>query len=389
MKKALVLLPTYNEAQNAPLIIERIFSIGTKLNDYKLEVLVIDDNSPDGTGKIVRKIARTQPGLHLTVGKKNGLGSAYIRGMNVGLKKYRPDTFVMMDADFSHDPADLPRLLAEIEKGFDYVIGSRYVDGGAIPGTWPVARVVNSRVANWLSFVLLGENLGVGDMTGGFKAIRRTALEKINLSRVNAAGYVFQLSLLHAFFKTGARITEVPIVFLDRRFGTSKMSKKDILEFVYRAYKLNPHAKVQRLFRFLVVGASGAAVNLLMASLLIHEHVNALVAVAVAIELSIISNFVFHEHFTFKKEEVILNPSDAFYESVELDDSTSTSSMFRRLGRFNLAALIGAGVSFAIFSVLFSLGWFYFAADLTAIVCATAWNYFVSIKFIWRGQENG
>ncbi|HEY2004134.1 MAG TPA: glycosyltransferase [Candidatus Saccharimonadia bacterium] len=386
MKKALVLLPTYNEAENASLIIKRLFEVGGHIKGYVLEILVIDDSSPDGTGKIVRALSKNNDKLHLTVGKKNGLGSAYIRGFRIGLKKYKPDAFIMMDADFSHSPNDIPRLLAAIDEGHEYVIGSRYMDGGAIPGNWPIKRILNSRVANWLATTLLGGSLGVFDMTGGFKAIKRSALERVNLSQVQASGYVFQLSLLHAFHKANADIAEVPITFTDRRFGSSKLRKSDIIEFLYRAYRLNPDAPIQRLARFLLVGISGVIVNLVAAALLVHLGVYTLMAVAIAIEASIISNFFLHESYTFSRDIPDAATSRFFETLFSREGQESYQDVFKRLGKFNASSLIGAAISFLIFTLLFKVGWFYLMADLIAIACSTAWNFFFSIKFVWRAQ---
>jgi glycosyltransferase XagB len=237
MKKAIVVLPTYNERDNIVLMLQRIIQQQQKITSHVLEVLVVDDASPDGTGKIVRDLSNINPQIHLITGKKQGLGRAYIRGFQHALYELDADVVFEMDADFSHNPSDLPRLLAEINKGADFVIGSRYIPGGSIPSEWTTLRVVNSKVGNFVARTIAGLSQ-VNDCTGGFRAIRASLLKHIALDELSVKGFAFQMSLLHEAQNEGARITEVPIHFRDRVRGESKIRIKDITEFISSAFKI-------------------------------------------------------------------------------------------------------------------------------------------------------
>lgn len=373
MKLILVILPTYNERENIELIIGAVFNAGSHIKNTKLDVLVVDDNSPDGTGTIVRKLQKTSRNLHLITGQKAGLGKAYLRGFRYGLKNNKYDAFVMMDADFSHDPSAIPQLIEALDKGSDYVIGSRYVHGGTIPGNWPIRRIFISRVANWLARFLIGFN-GVSDTTGGFKAIKVAALRQVDLEALSAAGYFFQVNLLHEFWSRKLRISEVPITFVDRRFGVSKLKVVDIAEFVYLAYRINPSSRVRRLFRFAFVGACGTVVNLIALHMLVKfGGLTPEVAIIGAIELSIISNFFMNHHYTFSFDRA----SGAERDTIIM--------LGTKLLKYNIGALGGALISYIVFTILFrELSFNYLLADLIAIVGAMAWNYWMSTKFIWK-----
>ncbi|HSU73058.1 MAG TPA: polyprenol monophosphomannose synthase [Candidatus Binatia bacterium] len=230
---ACIVLPTYNERENVHQLIPALFRAGVPA---RLHVLVVDDSSPDGTAAEVKLLQRTFPRLHLLQrGKKQGLGAAYIAGFRHALATLQPDVLFEMDADFSHDPGDLPRLFAAITQGADVAIGSRYIHGGKIVG-WNGWRQSVSAGGNFVSRVLAG--LPVKDCTAGFRAWRASVLEKIDWDKLGVSGYAFQLSILHAARKQGARIQEIPVTFTERRQGKSKMRMKDIIEFFWTSLRL-------------------------------------------------------------------------------------------------------------------------------------------------------
>jgi len=222
--RVLVVLPTYNEAENVVAMLE---AIREAVPD--VDVLVVDDGSPDGTGKLAED-AGSRLGqidvLHRTA--KNGLGKAYRAGFALGIERGY-DAFVEMDADFSHDPAALPALLAAAEE-VEVVIGSRYVPGAAIPN-WTLARLALSRGGNLYASLLLG--LHVADSTAGYRVYRRSALDKIRFETVEAEGYGFQIEMTYRARQGGATIREVPITFIDRALGTSKMSSAIVVEALW------------------------------------------------------------------------------------------------------------------------------------------------------------
>jgi dolichol-phosphate mannosyltransferase len=252
VKTACIVLPTYNEAGNIKRILDRIYSHVHKQTAVRVLTLVVDDSSPDGTAKLARAYSKRNKDVHVFERPgKEGLGAAYIAGMQYALRELKPDVILEMDADGSHDPAVILKLIAEIENGADFAIGSRYVPGGSIPKHWGFYRRLNSSVANGLVRTVL--SLGkVKDCTGGFRAIRATYLEQLDWSKLHSKGYSFQISLLSAMNQMGAIITEVPIHFADREIGQSKMRLKDQLEFVLVTFRLRATHKQHAVVRSVV-----------------------------------------------------------------------------------------------------------------------------------------
>ncbi len=226
MPGAWLVLPTYNEAENIEPIVR---AARDRLRDGD-RILVVDDNSPDGTGAIADRLAREVEGVEvLHRPEKQGLGRAYLAGFRRALDG-GAELVLEMDADFSHDPADLPRLIAAAENA-DLVLGSRYVEGGSVTD-WGLLRRLVSRGGSWYARVLLG--VTVRDLTGGFKCFRRSVLEALDLEKVHADGYGFQIELTYGAIKAGFKVVEVPIVFRDRRVGQSKMNARIALEAVWK-----------------------------------------------------------------------------------------------------------------------------------------------------------
>lgn len=220
--RALLVLPTYDEAENVEEVLRRLRAAAPDVS-----VLVVDDGSPDGTAELARKVGAELGDVEvLERAEKSGLGSAYRTGFRWGLERGF-DAFVEMDADLSHDPAVVPRLLARIEEGCDLVIGSRYVPGGAIPD-WPWLRRAISQGGNIYARLLLG--ISVHDATAGFRAYHRRALERIDLDAVRADGYGFQVEMAYRIERAGGRVAEIPIEFRDRTLGRSKMSGRIVVE---------------------------------------------------------------------------------------------------------------------------------------------------------------
>ncbi|HEY7266323.1 MAG TPA: polyprenol monophosphomannose synthase [Solirubrobacterales bacterium] len=221
-----VILPTYNEAENLERIVDAVLEV---LPDTG-RVLVVDDNSPDGTGEIADRLAGSNDSISvLHRHEKEGLGPAYLAGFRVALDG-GAGRIVEMDADFSHDPAYLPKLIGAAEH-FDLVIGSRYVPGGGVTDWGPMRRFI-SRGGSTYARIALG--LPVRDLTGGFKCFRREVLEAIDLDTIEARGYAFQVETTYRALKAGFRVVEIPIVFRDRADGTSKMSRSIVGEAIWR-----------------------------------------------------------------------------------------------------------------------------------------------------------
>ena len=228
--RAVVIVPTYNERENIARLINAVLR-----QDPRIEVLVVDDGSPDGTGAIVDTLAARDRRVHiLHRPRKMGLGTAYLAGVRWAVDE-KFDYILEMDADFSHDPGHLPQFLRAIEKA-DVVLGSRYQNGRVTVVNWPISRLILSYSANIYARAVTG--LPLFDSTGGFKCFRRTVLESISLDEVKSNGYAFQIEMSFRAWKKGFKIVEIPIVFTDRTEGQSKMSKRIVREAIWMVWRL-------------------------------------------------------------------------------------------------------------------------------------------------------
>ena len=221
MAKKIVVIPTYNERGNITAIVPRILAV-----DPEIEVLVVDDSSPDGTADAVTQMAHAEPRVHLLLRTvRQGIGPAYIAGFRRALEM-GAELVVQMDADFSHPVASLPDLFREID-GADVILGSRYIHGITVVN-WPIERLLLSYFGNAYARRVTG--MPVRDITGGFKCWKRSALESVDLDRVRPNGYAFQIEMTYRLWRKGGRIKELPIIFADRTIGESKMSKRISIE---------------------------------------------------------------------------------------------------------------------------------------------------------------
>ena len=239
IQHVLVIVPTYNERDNVTRIVPLILE-----QDPRIDVLVVDDGSPDGTGQVVAQMAVTTPRVHLVErASKMGLGTAYLAGFRWAIERHY-DVAFEMDADFSHDPKHIPQFLRAIND-CDIVLGSRYQDGRVTVVNWPIARLILSYMANLYARAVT--RLPVCDATGGFKAFRRKVLETIDLNAVHSNGYAFQIEMSYRAWKRGFKIKEIPIVFHDRTLGESKMSKQIVREAIWMVWRLRWQAMTGRI----------------------------------------------------------------------------------------------------------------------------------------------
>jgi len=229
-ERGLVVIPTYNEIANLPLVVEQVL-----VQDSRLEILVVDDHSPDGTGQLAEALAQKEPRVHVLHREtKLGLGTAYITGFKWALERAYDYVFEM-DADFSHDPGHLKEFLKAIADA-DLVLGSRYLGGKVTVVNWPIGRLVLSYCANIYARRITG--LRIWDLTGGFKCFRKRVLEAIDLSQVRSNGYAFQIEMSVRAWRKGFTLKEVPIVFVDRTEGQSKMNRSIVREAVWMVPRL-------------------------------------------------------------------------------------------------------------------------------------------------------
>ena len=228
--KKFIILPTYNEAENLPKLVKTIFNL--QIPD--LNIIVVDDNSPDGTGQIADRLAKEFSLIVIHRQGKQGLGSACITGFKKALE-LGAEIVCQMDADFSHNPQDLPSLLEQIDKGYDFVIGSRRVAGGNIKG-WSRYRNIQSILAMSFSRAMLG--LKTRDITAGYRCLKAAILKDIDFQTIKSNGYAFQEELIYRSEKKGYGIAEVPVTFIDRKLGQSKLGIKDVIEFFITVFRL-------------------------------------------------------------------------------------------------------------------------------------------------------
>jgi dolichol-phosphate mannosyltransferase len=359
-----IILPTYNEKENIRLLLDALQAQFQELQ-HDVSILVVDDNSPDGTADEVREAQTRYPNLHLLTGRKEGLGAAYIRGMTYALDTLHADALVQMDADFSHKCEDVPRLIRALEEGADLVIGSRYVAGGKIPEDWGWIRVMNSRWGNRAARYIAGLRQ-IRDCTAGFRAIRASLLRKITLDDLNVQGYAFQVAMLNKAMTSKAVVKEVPVEFVDRAKGHSKLGLRDLLEFIVNVWWIRL-SNSKTFLKFITVGAIGTVINLSAFSLMIFYGLNRFIASPIAIEVSIISNYVLNNFYTFSNRDTKYN-------------------LYLRGLMFNAVSFVSLGVSYSTFVILTVL--FPHAIpqlhQALGIVPATLVNYFLNAYWTFK-----
>jgi dolichol-phosphate mannosyltransferase len=328
--KIVVIIPTYNEMENITLLINALQNEFKKL-PHEMHILIVDDNSPDGTAEIVRNESKGYANIHLITGKKQGLGAAYIRGMDYAVDVLSADVVMEMDADFSHKPEDVPRLISALDHSADFVIGSRYVKGGKIPDNWGFIRKMISKWGNIFARYIAGL-YKIRDSTSGFRAIRASIIKKIDLAGLKVQGYAFQMALLHQAMAHGAVVKEISVEFVDRARGETKLCFSDIIEFIISACWIRlVHYKTFN--KFAIVGSSGVFVNLGIFSVLCKAGMNKFIASPISIELSIISNFILNNFWTFSER--------------------NTKDKFPLKGlKFNIVSFASLSVSYSTFVVL-------------------------------------
>jgi len=358
--KTLIIIPTYNEKQNIKKLLKEINQLKLK----NLDILIIDDNSPDKTAEIVAKLQQKYQNLFLIKRSgKLGLGSAYITGFNWAIKRDY-DYIFEMDADFSHAPKDIPRLLNAAQSGADLAIGSRRVKGGKIIG-WNWQRHLSSFGANKLAKILLG--LKTRDATAGFRCFRAQALKKLDLNKIKSNGYAFQEEMVYLFEKNNFKIKEVPVTFKDRAQGKSKLGKKQILEFFQVIFMLK-FFKYKKIIKFCVVGISGAIIDFTALICLVELFsVPILIANGFAFSLAVINNFIWNKTWTFRNTE---------------------KKYLKQFSQFVIIALIGLSLNILLMHLFVSIGLHYTLAKIIIVFIVGAWNFLTNKYWTFKLNNN-
>lgn len=299
---ACIVLPTFNEAKNVTVLLPLIFEQAKKIESHELQVLVVDDNSPDGTAEVVKGLMNSFPGLHLISGEKKGLGDAYKRGMAYAINHLKADIIFEMDADLQHDPVMIPLFVDLYRHGFNVVIGSRFLPGAEMPNISHYRKFL-SLFGNWL-IRFFGGLPRIRDLTSGYRCIDAKLIEKCDFRNLSTTGYSFQTSLIFELLRNGARVIEVPINFPDRKFGQSKLSFPDQLEFLINLLKIRFRESYD-FVRFIIIGSIGIIVN--MSFFILFTRIMKFpleVSALLAIETSVISNFMLTNTGTFRGKKI-------------------------------------------------------------------------------------
>jgi dolichol-phosphate mannosyltransferase len=352
-----IVIPTYNEKDNVTALVERL---GKALAGRKYEIVFVDDSSKDGTAEAARAMAAKYPVRVIVRTTERGLASAVVHGFN----NTTGDIIGVIDADLQHPPEVVADLVKAIENGADLAIGSRYVKGGGCEG-WSLTRRIISKGAIFLSHLFLGKTRGIHDPMAGFFMLRRSV---ITGARLQPTGYKILLEILiEGKFK---KVTEVPFIFKVREKGESKLSSKTQLDYLKHLWSLMRRSgEMIRFVKFCVVGASGVLVNEgLLWILKEFANLPLLLASAIAIESSIISNFTLNDIFTFSDRR-----------------SRGAQSFLMRLLKFNIVSLVGVGINLGLLYLLSEVGGLhYLIANLIGIIIATLWNYFLNSLWTWK-----
>ena len=395
MKKAVVIIPTYNERENIQTIVPALQKVFKGIKDWDLHILVVDDTSPDKTYEVVAEIAQKQKNVHLLQNKKKaGLGGAYLKGMAKAFGPLQADLIFEFDADFSHDPDKLPEFLAQIESGADFVIGSRYIKGGGIPADWGLHRKFFSVVGNMVISTVL-TNFSIRDWTSGYRAITKEVYEAVYplITEERFMGYTFQIGFLNNSVRKGFKVAEVPFVFVDRTIGESKLGAEYIKNTLLYIFKVRLNDILQnRIFKFAFVGGLGTVVQLLTLSLLrlvipdfkILIVTSFMVATLMSIEAAIISNFVLNNLWTFADRKLKASEIPAKFLAF---NAASAGSILIQLVINTLGELwIGLHDIFTLPIVKITVDTGLLFA-VTGIFIGLFWNFFAYTTFIWKKKK--
>ena len=364
MKRFLVVIPTYNESLEIEKLLLKIISFNLK----HLEILIVDDNSPDGTGKIVKKLIKQYPKkiAILERKKKTGLGRAYIDGFRWALKK-KYDFLISMDADFSHDPKYLSVLIRESDS-YDIVIGSRYIKGGKIAG-WKWFRHANSMLANFFTRVILG--LKPKDVTAGYKRYSIDFIKSLDLNNIISSGYAFQVEMIYHAQKQLRRIKEIPIVFIDRREGKSKISGEFVKSVKAIFAIADRDNSTYQMIKFGIVGLLGFIIDLGLFNLLtVYVFLNIYFARTISFSFAVLNNYIFNKMWTSRD---------------------NNKAVARQFAKFALVSILGLFLNLI---VMFLIGKIVSSADgvflkrnipvICAMIVVYFWNYYVNKNITFK-----
>jgi dolichol-phosphate mannosyltransferase len=395
-QRAIVIIPTYNERGNIEKLIPVLEGVFKNVPEHwEMHVLVVDDSSPDRTGEVVAQLAKIYKNVHLLSNKqKGGLGAAYLKGMHEAFVNLHAQVIFEFDADFSHDPEKIPLLLQKIDQGYDMVLGSRYIAGGSIPANWGIHRKFLSVFGN-LFISLVMTNFSIRDWTAGYRAISKPVYEAVADEMVDDrfSGYTFQIGFLHKAVHKGFKVAEIPIQFVDRVLGHSKLGAEYMKNTLMYIVKVRAEEiMAMRVFKFGVVGGIGFVINTL--GLFIFSRLASVAALAtwlsaatglgfinvagvaagLGAECAIVSNFILNNTWTFK-DRTLKSPIEILWKFPQFNISSFGAVLIQFV-------VVGAGTSVTGQTSISRFFWLIVATGLGMVL-----NYFIYSRIIWRTKK--
>lgn len=362
--KVVFILPTYNEKENIGLMLEKLLQVADKNPHHFFKILVVDDRSPDGTGELVKKYIKKNPSIHLLSGPKRGLGRAYVRGIRYAINTLKADVFFKMDADLSHDPKLIPVFLKEIENEADLVIGSRYIKGGSIPQEWALHRKIFSIFGNLIvRFGLMIPQ--VHEWSSGYRAVKAEVFKKVSQGLRKYPGYTFQIAFLHRAINCGFKVVEIPLKFIDRRYGQSKFAAFNYISNVV-LYVLTNSSFV----RFCIVGTIGFIINTIGLEGFYRLGFRPGPAAALGAEFAIVSNFILNNFWTFSHKKI--------------GQKENIFAKFLQFNGISLGAVFIQWVIVGLGTSIFGDQTRFIFFVLAILVFVIPYSYFMYNRFIWK-----
>jgi dolichol-phosphate mannosyltransferase len=365
MNRAVIVLPTYNEAGNIAKVIKAIFSLKGKLKNWKLAILVVDDFSPDKTADIVEKLQTQYPALYLIQGKKQGLGQAYVRGFAYASNKLEANIIFEMDADLSHPVNLIPKMLDKIDRGADFVIGARYIKGGGIPKDWGLHRKIYSVLGN-LILTLGFMNFKVRDWTSGYRAIKVSFINQVLGEMGQYSGYVFQIALLDRAIKHNLQIANIPLKFKEREKGVSKIEALDFIINIFGYMFLN-----SSFLRYVWVGLTGFFIDFSITWLGVEKLGAAVwLATLLSATTAVISNFILNNLWSFSHKKI-----------------AGANRLLNSFGKFALVSVGSIAIqtlSLELLTNFLGQQYLYLLKVVVIALIIIPYSYFMYNNFVWK-----
>jgi dolichol-phosphate mannosyltransferase len=382
LTNVVVIIPTYNERENIDRMIDVLENdIFPQIKTHEMKILVADDTSPDKTAEVIKEKQKKWKNISLLMGKKEGLGSAYARAMKYVVDNFEAEAVIEFDADFQHEPQDIIRLINAMDEGYDYVIGSRYIKGGSVPKNWALDRRLLSSFGGlfariiWLKF-------DIHDITAGLKLTKTWILKKIDLSHLLSKQFAYKMELLHAAYKMGAKVKEIPITFKDREIGVSKINKSEQFESLYVVLVLALR-DYERKIKFLIVGGAGFVVQVVAQETAVFFGLSHSLAAGFGAEVAILSNFLWNHLWTFSDAKHSKGSSNTFVKMLKFNFTSLGAVITQTFAVWLGEKILGINVVFFGHMVATRV----LVLFPTIIFIVIPLNYILYNKVVWKTQN--